>query len=153
MNQPSAPGVFGTAGILSQPLPVTLGEGVGVALLLLLSLAVNAFQFHQRKVYIRTLYNELVAIFNSIGWLLVRCMSRTEELESRIKTPDKYVAESTILREFRNYSRETEFLLRVLHEQLVGMAKTLSVRGHLGYFPEEKERLEERYGAKLKRVD
>jgi len=153
MNQPGAPGVFGTAGILSQPLPVTLGEGVGVALLLLLSLAVNAFQFHQRRVYIRTLYNELVAIFNSIGWLLVRCMSRTEELESRIKTPEKYVAESTILREFRNYSRETEFLLRVLHEQLVGMAKTLGVRGHLGYFPEEKEQLEERYGAKLKRVD
>ena len=80
-------------------------------------------------------------------------MSRTEELESRIKTPEKYVAESTILREFRNYSRETEFLLRVLHEQLVGMAKTLGVRGHLGYFPEEKEQLEERYGAKLKRVD
>ena len=153
MNQPSAPGAFGTAAILSQPLPVTLGEGVGVALLLLLSLAVNVFQFHQRRVYSRTLCNELVAIFNSIGWLLVRCMSRTEELESRIKTPDKYVAESAILREFRNYSRETEFLLRVLHEQLVGMAKTLSVRGHLGYFPEEKERLEERYGAKLKRVD
>jgi hypothetical protein len=153
MNQPSDPSVFGAAGLLSQPLPVTLGEGVGVVLLLLLSLAFNAFLFHQRRVYGRTLYNELVAIFNSIGWLLVRCMSRTEELESRIKTADKYVAESAILREFRNYSRETEFLLRVLQEQLVGMAKTLRVRGHLGYFPEEKERLEERYGAKLKRVD
>jgi len=152
MNQPSAPSVFGTANILAQPLPLTLGEAVGVVLLLLLSLAANALQLYQRRVYIRTVYNELVGTFNSIGWLLVRCVSRTEELDSRVKVPDRYVAESTVLRAFRDYSLETEFLLRVLHEQLVGMAKTLSVRGHWGYSQEEKERIEERYGAKLKRV-
>ena len=152
MNQPSAPSVFGTANILAQPLPLTLGEAVGVVLLLLLSVAANALQLYQRRVYIRTVYNELVGTFNSIGWLLVRCMSRTEELDSRVKVPDRYVAESTVLRAFRDYSLETEFLLRVLHEQLVGMAKTLSTRGHWGYSQEEKERIEERYGAKLKRV-
>jgi len=152
MNQPSAPSVFGTANILAQPLPLTLGEAVGVVLLLLLSVAANALQLYQRWVYIRTVYNELVGTFNSIGWLLVRCMSRTEELDNRGKVPDRYVAESTVLRAFRDYSLETEFLLRVLHEQLVGMAKTLSVRGHWGYSQEEKKRIEERYGAKLKRV-
>jgi hypothetical protein len=95
MNQPSAPSVFGTANILAQPLPLTLGEAVGVVLLLLLSVAANALQLYQRRVYIRTVYNELMGTFNSIGWLLVRCMGRTDELDSRVKVPDKYVAEST----------------------------------------------------------
>jgi hypothetical protein len=152
MNQPSASGVFGTAGILAQPLQLTVGEAVVVVVLLLLALAGNALQLYQRRVYIRTVYNALVGTFNSVGWLLARCMSRTEQLNSRVKGADRYVAEAAILREFRDYSLETEFKLRVLHEQLVSMAKTLSVKGHWGYTPEEQERIEERYGAKLKRV-
>jgi hypothetical protein len=153
MSQPGTPSVLGTAGILAQPLSVTLGEAVGLLLLLLLSLTLNALQLYQRWVHIRTVYNQLIGIFNSIGWGLVRCMSRTEELENRTKTSDRYVAESGILRDFRNYSLETEFLLHILHEQLVSMAKILSANRRWRYSQEEKERMEERYGAKLKRVD
>jgi hypothetical protein len=152
MNQSSASSVLGTSGILDQSLPLTVGEAVVVVVLLLLALAGNALQLYQRRVYARTVYNELVGTFNSVGWLLVRCMSRTEQLNNRVKGADRYVAEAAILREFRDYSLETEFKLHVLHEQLVSMAKTLRVRGHWGYTPEEKERIEERYGATLKRV-
>jgi len=153
MNEGSTPRVFGTVGILAQPLPFTLGEAAAFLLLLIVSLALNAFQLYQRRVHIRTVHNELVGLFNGIGWLLVRCISRTEELERRVTTSDRYVAESTILQKFRDYSLETEFLLRVLQEQFVNMANTLSGKGRWGYSQEEKERLEERYGAKLKRVD
>jgi hypothetical protein len=44
-------------------------------------------------------------------------------------------------------------MLRLLHEQLVGMARTARLRGTWGYSPDETERIEERYGARLKRVD
>ena len=77
-------------------------------------------------------------------------MNRTRELNNRTKAADKYVLESTALREFRDYSLETEFMLRVLHEQLVGVAKTLSAKdkrwqaGQFGYTPEEIKRIEER---------
>ena len=149
MDQASASTVFGPAGILSQSLPLTLGDAVCVVVLLL-SLVGNGFQLYQYRVNAKSVYNGLVSTFNSIGWLLARCMNRTGELNDRIKGPDRYVLESSALREFRDYSQETEFMLRVLHEELVGVAKTLRKRdkrwraGQFGYSPQEIERIEER---------
>ena len=158
MNQASASTVFGPAGILGQSLPLTLGDAVGVVVLLL-SLGGNGFQLYQQRVYAKTVYNGLVSTFNSIGWLLARCMNRTGELNKRITSADKYVLESTALREFRDYSLETEFMLRVLHEQLVGVAKTLSAKdkrwqaGQFGYTPQEIERIEERLRSQARPSD
>jgi len=149
MDPASASTVFGPGGVLGQSLSLTLGDAV-VVVVLLLSLASNGFQLYQQRVYSKTVYNGLVSTFNSIGWLLARCLNRTGELNNRIKAADKYVLESTALREFRDYSLETEFMLRVLHEQLAGVAKTLSAKdkrwqaGQFGYTPQEIERIEER---------
>src|SRR5438093_11972113 len=148
MDQASASTVFGPAGILSQSLPLTLGDEVGVVVLLL-SLVGNGFQLYQQRVYAKTVYNGLVSTFNSIGWLLARCMNRTGELNKRITSADKYVLESTALREFRDYSLETEFMLRVLHEQLVGVARNLSAKDkgwqacQFGYTDQGVERMQE----------
>jgi hypothetical protein len=150
MDDPaSASTVLGPGGILGQSLSLTVGDAVGLVVLLLL-LAGNAFQLHQQRVYSKTVHNGLGSTFNSIGWLLARCMNRTGELNNRIKTADRYVLESTALREFRDYSLETEFMLRVLHEQLVGVATTLNAKdkrwqaGQFGHTPQQIERIEER---------
>lgn len=149
MDQASASSVLGAADALGQSLSLTLGDAVGVMALLLL-LAGNAFQFYRQRVYTKTVYNQLVSTFNSIGWLLARGMNKTGELNNRISDPEKYVMESAALREFRDYSLETEFMLRVLHEQLVSVAKTLSGKdrkwqaGHFWFTPDEMKRIEER---------
>src|SRR3989442_1377793 len=56
---------------LSQPVGWTINDILGL-ILLLLSLGGNAYQWQQQRVYSKTIYNGLVAAFNSIGWLLVR---------------------------------------------------------------------------------
>jgi len=153
MNQPATPGVFGTAGVLTQPFSLTLGEAGGLVLLLVLSLALNAFQLYRHRGHVRTVASGVARTFNSASWLLARCMSTTDALDTRIKAADRYVAEANLLREFRVYSLGTEFMLRLVHEQLIGMAKTSRLRGDWAYSADETERIEERYGARLKRID
>ncbi len=149
MDQANVPNSFATIGILGQLLPLTLGDVVAVVILLL-SLGGNAFQLYRQRVYTKTVYNGLIGIFNSIGWLLARSVNKASQLNNRIEGADRYVLESGALRGFRDFCRETDFMLCVLHEQLVSVAKTLRGKdkrwqaGQFGYAPADIERIEER---------
>jgi hypothetical protein len=129
-------------GLLSHPLSLTASDLIGIVLLIL-SLAGNGFQLYRQRVYGRTIYNGLVGTFNSIGWLLARTMNRTAELrEKSAKAPY-----DVCLSSFRDFSLETEWHLRELHEQLVAVAKTLRSRdqrwqaGQFGLTDEDLQRI------------
>jgi hypothetical protein len=121
---------------------LTAREILGVATLAV-SVVLNIFQFYRARLYKNTLYNGLVGAFNSIGWILARCMNRTEELRYRLRRLRGEERPWWITREFRFFSVETEFKLRQLHEQLVSIAKTLRTRdqrwqaGEFGLSPEQ----------------
>ncbi len=129
---------------MDQPIGLSLREGLGI-LTLILSLVGNGFQLYRQWHYGNTIYNGLVGTFNNIGWLLARCMNRTGELNQRIS--GHAGGQEALLGEFRDFSMETEFHLRALHEQLVAIARTLRRRdrrwqaGEFGYTPEEVERI------------
>ena len=130
---------------MDQPIGLTVREALGI-LALLLSLAGNGFQLYRHGVYRRTVHHGLVAAFNSVGWLVVRCMNAARDLSDRIERTEKWAPQQGIMVEFRNFSVDTEFMLRELHEQLVASAKTLQAKdarwqvGEFGYTHEEIEK-------------
>jgi len=131
---------------------LTASDLIGL-ILLILSLAGNAFQLYQQRVYGRTIYNGLVGTFNSIGWLLARCMNKTAELG---ETLAHATSSDPCLAHFYDYSLETEFHLRGLHEQLVSIAKTLRSddqrwqAGQFGLTNEEIQRIRDRFEQQTK---
>jgi hypothetical protein len=112
----------------AQPLDSQNGTGwfVGIGVLLILSLLGNAFQLYRQGLYGKTIGNELVSIFNSIAWSLARCVNKTRELDGRL--PGQKIADPVLLKEFREFSVDSEFILRALREQLVSVARNLSLR-------------------------
>ena len=130
---------------MDQPLGLTLRETLAI-LLLILSLAGNWLQLYRHRLHTGAIHNGLVAAFNSIGWLLARCVSTTRDLAERIERTEKWAPQHGPLGEFRTFSVDTEFMLRQLHELLVGSARTLGVKdprwqaGEFGYTPEELEK-------------
>ena len=130
---------------MDQQLGLSVREALGI-LTLILSLVGNAFQFYRQKLYARTIYNGLVATFNNIGWVLARCMQKTKEVSDRERDMGRGAPERAIFREFLDYSLDTEFKLRGLHEHRVGVAKTLRSKdqrwqaGEFGYTRDELER-------------
>ncbi len=96
---------------------------MGLALLLILSLVGNAFQFYRHRLFGKTLGNELLSTFNSVSWSLARCLNKTRELEARSaggKNPDPVT-----FKEFREFSLDSEFMLRTLREHLGTVARNL----------------------------
>lgn len=118
---------------------------VGIIILLIISLLGNAFQFYRQRFYGKTICNELVSTFNSVAWMLARCVNKTRELDER-PTADK-PGDLALQKEFREFSLDTEFILRALHEQLVAVARNLRRRdkswktGQFGYTLEEVQRI------------
>ncbi len=131
----------------SQHLETRNGTGwfVGIAVLLTLSLLGNAFQLYRQGLYGKTIGNELVSIFNSIAWSLARCVNKTRELDGKL-TGQK-IADPVLLKEFREFTVDSEFILRALREQLVSVARNLRrkdkrwVEGQFGHSPEEIEKM------------
>jgi hypothetical protein len=134
---------------MDQLIGLSVREALGI-LTLLFSLAGNGFQLYRQRLYIRTIYNWLVAAFNNIEWLLERCTIRSKELAERAGIAEKPgtggAGDRVVLKEFRDFSVETEYMLRGLHEHLVAVAKTLRRRdkrwqaGEFGYKPGEVEK-------------
>ena len=131
----------------AQPLDIQNGTGwfVGIGVLLILSLLGNAFQLYRQGLYGKTIGNELVSIFNSIAWSLARCVNKTRELDERL--PGQKIAAPVLLKEFREFSVDSEFILRALREQLVSVARNLRRKnkrwgeGQFGHTPEEIEKM------------
>lgn len=131
----------------AQPLDSQNGTGwfVGLGVLLILSLLGNAFQLYRQGLYGKTIGNELVSIFNSIAWSLARCVNKTRELDGRL--PGQKIADPVLLKEFREFSVDSEFILRALREQLVSVARNLRRKdkrwgeGQFGHTPEEIEKI------------
>ncbi len=131
----------------AQPLDIQNGTGwfVGIGVLLILSLLGNAFQLYRQGLYGKTIGNELVSIFNSIAWSLARCVNKTRELDERL--PGQKIADPVLLKEFREFSVDSEFILRALREQLVSVARNLRRKnkrwgeGQFGHTPEEIEKM------------
>ncbi len=131
----------------SQHLETRNGTGwfVGIAVLLALSLLGNAFQLYRQGLYGKTIGNELVSIFNSIAWSLARCVDKTRELDGKL-TGQK-IADPVLLKEFREFTVDSEFMLRALREQLVSVARNLRRKdkrweeGQFGHSPEEIEKM------------
>jgi len=125
---------------------LSVREILGVVTLTV-SLVLNIFQFYRSRLYRRTIYNGLVGAFNSIGWVLARCMNRTSNLSTRLAEARSDDQSKVAINEFRSYSEESEFMLRQLHEQLVAIAKTLQSNdqrwqaGEFGYTKEEIEKI------------
>jgi hypothetical protein len=117
----------------------------GFAILLGVSLLGNAFQFYRQRFYGKTICNELVSTFNSVAWLLTRCVNKTKELDGR--TGDERAVDRSLHKEFREYSLDSEFMLRALHEQLVAVARNLLRKdkrwktGQFGYSLEEVQKI------------
>ncbi len=117
----------------------------GIAILLVVSLLGNAFQFYRQRFYGKTICNELVSTFNSVAWLLARCMNKTKELDER--SADEKPVDRSLHKEFREFSLDSEFMLRALHEQLVAVARNLLQRdkrwkaGQFGYSLEEVQKI------------
>lgn len=117
----------------------------GIIILLIFSLLGNAFQLYRQRFYGKTLCNELMSTFNSVAWMLARCVNKTKELDER-STADK-TGDLALQKEFREFSLDTEFMLRALHEQLVAVARNLGRRnkswkaGQFGYTLEEVQRI------------
>ena len=118
---------------------------LGLGLLLILSLVGNAFQLYRQTLHDKTIGNVLVSTFNSIAWSLTRCTSKTRELDGRL-TGQK-IADPVLLKEFREFTVDSEFILRTLNEQLISVARNLRRNdkrwreGQFGHSPEEIERL------------
>ena len=118
---------------------------VGIGVLLILSLLVNAFQLYRQGLYRKTIGNELVSTFNSIAWSLARCVNKTRELDGRL-TGQK-IADPVLLKEFREFTVDSEFIVRALREQLVSVARNLRRNdkrwreGQFGHTPEEIEKM------------
>ncbi len=93
------------------------GWFVGIGVLLVLSLLGNAFQLYRQGLYGKTIGNEIVSTFNSIAWSLARCVNKTGDLDGRL-TGQK-IADPVLLKEFREFTVDSEFILRALREQLV----------------------------------
>ncbi len=131
----------------AQPLEVAEGSRwyVGIGVLLILSLLGNAFQLYRQSLYGKTIGNQLVSTFNSIAWSLTRCTGKTRELDERL-TGQK-IAEPVLLKEFREFTVDSEFILRALNEQLISVARNLRRKdqrwgeGQFGHSPEEIEKL------------
>lgn len=118
---------------------------IGIGVLLILSLMGNAFQLYRQSLYGKTIGNQLVSTFNSISWSLTRCTGKTMELDERL-TGQK-IADPVLLKEFREFTVDSEFILRALNEQLISMARNLRRKdqrweeGQFGHSPEEIEKL------------
>jgi len=131
----------------AQPLDKQTGTEwfIGIGVLLILSLLGNAFQLYRQGLYGKTIGNELVSIFNSIAWSLARCVNKTRELDGRL--PGQKIADPVLLKEFREFSVDSEFILRALREQLVSVARNLRRKdkrwgeGQFGHTPEEIEKM------------
>jgi hypothetical protein len=107
--------------MLSSEVTLTTGDLIR-GVLLLASIALNLFQFYRQRIAGQTIYNSIVGLFNSIGWLLAREIGKVRNLDGRIS--GAWAVESkTVLQEFRDYAEESNFKLRILHEQLVAIAK------------------------------
>ncbi|MFQ5851090.1 MAG: hypothetical protein ACE5JU_10955 [Candidatus Binatia bacterium] len=119
-------------------------QGLSIAILFL-SLLGNAFQFYRQRLYGKTTYNGLVSTFNSVAWLLARCMNKTRELDGRSSAGK--ADNPALLKEFREFAVDTEFILRTLREQLVAVARNLRKKdkrweeGQFGYTPGEVEEI------------
>ena len=96
--------------------------GMVLALLLFLSLFGNLFQFYRHRVFVGTVGNELQAAFNNIAWSLERCLRKKQDLDAR---STQKVTDPVLLREFREFALESEFMLRTLREQLGTVARNL----------------------------
>lgn len=116
-----------------------------VAGALVFSLIGNGAQLHRQRLHAKAAYNGLVGAFNSIAWLLARCLRKTQELEGRAGS-GKEMAEA-LLKEFREFSLDTEFGLRGLQEQLISVAMTFRPKdkrwreGQFGHTPQEIEKI------------
>lgn len=109
--------------MLDAPLDLTAGDLVR-GVLLFVSIALNIFQFYRQRTAGYTIYNGIVGLFNSIGWLLVREIGKVRNLDGRLSTTSSVEVRGA-LQEFRDYAEESNFKLRTLHEQLVAIAKTV----------------------------
>jgi len=126
-----------------QPLSLQNGKEwfVAIVVLLTVSLLGNAFQLYRQGIYGKTIGNGLVSAFNSIAWSLSRCVNKTRELDERLAA--KKTDDPVLLKEFREFSVDSEFILRALREQLVAVARNLRRKekrwgdGEFGYTPEE----------------
>jgi len=96
-----------------------------LAFVLFLSLAGNAFQFYRHRVFGKTLSNELLSAFNSIAWSFERCIRKRRDLDARSA---QRVSDPVMLREFREFTLDSEFMLRTLREQLRTVARNLHQR-------------------------
>jgi len=120
---------------------------IGFTLLLILSLVGNAFQFYRHWLFEKTLGNELLSTFNSVAWSLGRCLNKTRDLEAR--SAGGKSADPVILKEFREFSLDSEFMLRTLREHLGTVVRNLKQKdrkwepGPSGVTPQELAKIEE----------
>ena len=116
-----------------------------IIVLLVISLLGNIFQFYRQRLHDSAMHNQMEAAFNNVAWLLSRCMGKTRELSE--KEPEQKGESMTLYKEFKEFSLNSEFTLRALHEQLVVVARNLKRKdrrwklGQFGYSVEEMEKI------------
>ena len=116
----NAPGTEGIDGLVT----LTTGELVVVSVLVL-SLAANVLQLYQARTRRVVLVHGLAALFNAIAWLQARDLETLRQVRGRALScagSDARLA----LQEFVAHLHQAHYTLRLLHEQLVAIAKSVN---------------------------
>jgi hypothetical protein len=107
-------------------LQLSLGDtlaiiGLGV------SLVGNVLQFQRTRSTRSSLYNGLVGLFNAVGWTLSYCIAReTAAASSAANSTSTEVRNA--FQEMGQFATAVDYQCRLLHEQIVSVAKTLKIK-------------------------
>ena len=131
------------AGNLREIVGLTISEALGLLLILVL-LAANFFQLYRARTARRTAATALHACLSNLTGLIGRARARAEALGVRLWNAERAGApEGAVLREFREFARETEFALRAQYEQLRGVRRLVRrddrAAGHGDFGPPNEE--------------
>lgn len=108
-------------------LSLSLGDVLGVVALLA-SLVGNYIQWRQMASMKESVYNGLVGVFNGIGWVLGYSISRQKSVSDRMSGMNRErVEERSLLDELGQFATSIDHQCRLLHEQVVAVAKTLKI--------------------------
>jgi hypothetical protein len=116
----SAPGTEAIEGIVT----LTTGELVIVGVLVL-SLAANVLQLYQARTRRVILVHGLAGLFNAIAWLQARDLETLRQLRGRALSCAGSEARLA-MQEFAGHLHQAHYTLRLLHEQLVAIAKSVN---------------------------
>ena len=109
-------------------LQLSLSDALGI-IALLGSLLGNILQWQRTRSIKNSVYNGLVGVFNGVGWILSYCISRERAVNDRFRgLPAEQLELKSAFEELGQFATSVDHQCRLLHEQIVSIAKTLKIK-------------------------